>query len=99
MLDDMGAKPDQGTAHLISLITLFSTIDRSERIGIGIEMLALSSAFAALLQPPAGLTRRGALAGVAGALAAPLAASANDPIGATGREGGALAATCLGFGW
>ena len=94
----MGAKPDQGTAHLISLITLFSPIDR---IGIGIEMLALSltTAFAALLQPPAGLTRRGALAGVAGALAAPLAASANDPIGATGREGGALAATCLGFGW
>jgi hypothetical protein len=63
-----------------------------------LPIFALAGSSAALQQPPSMMARRGVLAAGAAALAAPLAALANDPIGATGREGGALAATCLGFG-
>lgn len=63
-------------------------------------MLFLIGASTAALTSPGQLASRRAavFGGLASMLTPPLAAVANDPIGVTGREGGALAATCLGFG-
>ena len=68
------------------------------RLYYRISVLLLACGASALKSPPpTTTTRRSVLAGVAAAAVSPLAAFADgDPL--VNREGGALGATCLGFG-